>query len=170
MTRRSRLRLDGSAPVPVVLPRVVVCPDHARSMTVTLDGQPVSDGPIPQVQLGEAISQIIEQLGTAVRVEIHEPDGTVHADILTPPAGQPRQPAPAADRPHRRDRQHRFEVPGGGPEPGEAAHGGAAVATAARDPDRHGGIDLDPNLADSGGGPMLTAGATSGATHVQEPA
>jgi len=160
----------GSASVPVVLPRVVVCPEHARSMTVTLDGQPVSDAPIPQVQLGEAISQIIEQLGTAVRVEIHEPDGTVHADILTPPAGQPRQPAPAADRPHRRGRSPLVEVWAGGSEPGEAAHGGAAVATAARDPDRHGGIDLDPNLADSRGGPVLMAGATSGATHVQEPA
>lgn len=56
---------------------------------ITLDGGPVSDGPIPRVQLGEAISQIVEQIGTAVRVEIHEPRGAVHADILTPPAYQP---------------------------------------------------------------------------------
>lgn len=88
MIRRRRLRLGGPGSVPVVLPRVVARPQHAGTVTITVDGGPVSDGPIPRVQLGEAISQIVEQIGTAVRVEIHDPNGTVHADILTPPADQ----------------------------------------------------------------------------------
>jgi hypothetical protein len=100
VTRRSRLRLSGPVSVPVVLPQVIVCPDGAGTVAVTLDGDPVSDGPIPRVQLGEAISQIVEQVGAAVRVEINEPDGTVHADILTPPHHEPDIPAPIP-APHR---------------------------------------------------------------------
>jgi len=102
MSRRSRLRLDAPVSVPVVIPRVTVQLDGPGTVAVTLDGVSVSDGPIPRVQLGEALSQIVEQVGAAVRIEVHEPDGAVLADILTPPARQPGEPAPAPDRPRRR--------------------------------------------------------------------
>lgn len=102
MIRRSRLRVGGPVAVPVVLPRVVVHSQGAGSVAATLDGVPVSDGPIPKMQLGEAISQIVEQTGAAVRVEIHAPDGTIHADIVIPPgheADSPEPtPAPGRDR------------------------------------------------------------------------
>ncbi|MTV26446.1 hypothetical protein FTX61_13630 [Nitriliruptoraceae bacterium ZYF776] len=110
MTRRGRLRFGGSGSVPVVLPHVIVGHHGVSTVTVTLDGVLVSDVPIPRVQLGEALGQIVEQIGTAIRVEVHEPDGTVHADILTPPAQQPGDPPPSPDQPQRSDRQQEFEV------------------------------------------------------------
>jgi hypothetical protein len=168
MTRSSRLRMGGPASVPVVLPLVIVRPDGAGTVAVTLDGGPVSDGPIPRVQLGKALSQIVEQVGAAVRVEVHEPDGAVHADILTPPANQPDQPAPTSDRQRRRGRRSSAEVGGGGFEPGEAVHVGAIVA-AAVDTDGYLLVDLDPRLARNDDGRVLAVGAFSGATH-QEPA
>jgi hypothetical protein len=170
VTRRSRLRLDGPVSVPVVLPRVIVRPDDARTVMVTLDGDPVSDEPIPRVQLGEAISQIIEQVGAAVRVEINEPDGTVHADILTPPAHQPGEPAPPPDRPHQRERPSPADVWSGSLKPGEAVHVGAIATIAAADADGNLHVDLDPLLGRNGDGRVLAVGAPSGTTRSQEPA
>ena len=98
-------RLRGDGPVPVVLPRVVVQLDRADTVTITLDGAPVSDELIPGLQLGEALSQIVDQLGTAVRVELVEVDGAVHADILSPPVHQRDEPPRVEHRPHRRELQ-----------------------------------------------------------------
>jgi len=172
VTRRSRLRLGGPMAVPVVLPHVIVRPDSRGTVALTLDGVSVSDVPIPRVQLGEAISQIVEQVGAAVRVEVHQPDGAVHADILTPPAHQPGQPAPPPDRPGRRGRPLHAEVWGAGSEPGETAPITAAItgATAPEDADANLHVDLDPRLTRTGDVRTLAAGASSGRTRSQEPA
>jgi len=171
MSRRSRLRLDAPVSVPVVIRRVTVQLDGPGTVAVTLDGVSVSDGPIPRVQLGEALSQIVEQVGAAVRIEVHEPDGAVLADILTPPARQPGEPAPAPDRPRRRGRPAPAEVWGVGFEPGEAVHVGAVVATAAAE-DTAGNlhVDLDPRLTRNDDGRVLTVAAPDGTTRSQEPA
>jgi hypothetical protein len=151
----------------VVLPHVIVRPDSPGTVAVTLDGVSVSDGPIPRVQLGEAISQIVEQVAAAVRVEVHEPDGAVHADILTPPAHQPGQPAPPPDRSRGRGQPSPTEVWGGGS--GEAVHVGAVAATVAETAGNlH--VGIDPRLGRTGGGRMLAAAASSGKTRSQEPA
>ena len=144
MTRR-RLRGDGFGSVPVVLPGVVVRLDGADAVTVTLDGQAVSEGPIPRVQMGEALSQIIDQVGTAIRVEIHDPpDGTVHADILTPPAQQPDKSAQASERPLPSERRHTSEVLAGGLQAGRPAHAAAPVVAAATRTGEHVSKRLDP--------------------------
>jgi hypothetical protein len=155
--------------VPVVLPYVIVRPDDARTVMVTLDGDPVSDGPIPRVQLGEAISQIVEQVAAAVRIEVHEPGGAVHADILTPPA---HQPAPPPDRSHQRGRPSQGEVWGVGFEPVETAPIAAAItgATATEDTAGNLHVGIDPRLGRTGDGRMLATGASSGAARSQEPA
>lgn len=169
MTRRGRLRIGGSASVPVVLPHVIVRYRDVGTVTVTLDGVPVSDGPVPRVQLGEAIGQIVEQLGTAIRVEVHDPDGSVHADILTPPAQQSDDPPPAPDEPRRRDRPQESAVSAGGFEPGETVHVAITVTTTAADTDGNLNVHLDPKLACRGGRAVLV-GAASGTTHVRESA
>ena len=166
MTRRSRL--GGSVPAPVVLPHVVVRPDGAETVTITVDRDRVSDEPIPRVQLGEAIGQIVEQVAAPVRVEVHEPDGAVYADILTPPADQTGDPPPAAKRPHRRGRPPQVEVSGDGFLPGEAVHVAVTLATATADSDGHISVHLDPRRARGNRGPVLKVGATSGTTLVQD--
>ena len=136
-------RLRGDGPVPVVLPRVVVQLDRADTVTITLDGALVAEESIPRVQLGEALSQIVDQLGIAVRVEIHEPDGIVHADILTPPDQPPLEPA--SNRPPRRDRQRSSAMPTDGLEAAESVR--IPVATAAPGRRRSRNLDLDQRLA-----------------------
>jgi hypothetical protein len=172
VTRRSRLRLGGPVPVPVVLPHVIVRPDGPGTVAVTLDGVSVSDSPIPRVQLGEAISQIVEQVAAAVRVEVHEPDGAVHADILSPPAHQPGQSAPPPDRPGQCGRPSHAKVFGVGSERGETTPIAAAItgATAPDDADMNLHVDLDPRLGRTGAARLLNPAASSGIGRGQEPA
>lgn len=163
MTRR---RTRRPAPAPAVLPHVVVRPDDLGTVTITLDQHPVSDGPIPRVQLGEALGQIIEQLGAPVRVEVHEPDGAVYADILSPPARRPAQQPP----PSLRDQHGRApQLTCSGFLPGEPVHVAVTFVTVTADIDGHIDVQLDPKPARSDRGPVLAAGATSGTIHVQDP-
>lgn len=156
--------------MPVVLPHVIIRPDGPGTVAVTLDGVSVSDSPIPRVQLGEAISQIVEQVAAAVRIEVHEPDGTVHADILTPPAHQPGQPAPPPDRPGRRGRPSHAKVWGVGSEPGETVPIAAATTGATEDTAGNLHVGIDPRLGRTGDGRMLATGASSGIARSQESA
>jgi hypothetical protein len=121
-----------------------------------------------RLELGEVV--LVEQVAAAVRVEVHEPDGAVHADILTPPAHQPGQPAPLPGRPGRRGRPSHAELWGARSEPGEAAPIAAATTGAPEDADTNLHVDLDPRLGRTGDGRMLTTGASSGRTRSQEPA
>ena len=161
----TRWRTRRPAPAPVVLPHVVVRPDDLGTVTITLDQHPVSDGPIPRVQLGEALGQIIEQLGAPVRVEVHEPDGAVYADILSPPARSPAQQPP----PGQRDQHGRApRLAGSGFLPGEPVHVAVTLVTVTADIDGHIDVELDPKPARADLGPVLAAGATSGTIHVQD--
>ncbi len=164
MTSR-RLREDG--PVPVVLSRAVVHLNGAGTVSITLDGALVAEESIPQVQLGEALSQIVDQLGTAIRVEIHEPDGTVHADILTPPDQPPLEPA--SYRPPRRDRRRSAAMPTDGLEADESVPVPVPVATAG--PGRRGRRNVDLGQRRARDRPELSppVGATSRRTsHLRE--
>lgn len=169
MTRR-RLRGDGSGLVPVVLPLVLLRPEDGGTMTITLDGQPVADAAIPQVQLGEALAQIVDQLATPVRVEVHEPDGTVHADILTPPAHQPAVPPPTPDRPRAPEPPAHPQTWGSGPRQDNDAHIGvpAAAAGAAADTGRRRRLHHDGFPAPGRRGPTPPVGAQAGASRGQE--
>lgn len=73
------------AELPVVLPAIVIRPDaESQTLAMTVNGQPVRR-PIQQRELGALLSHVINRHGRPVRVEVHNPDGTIHADILTPP-------------------------------------------------------------------------------------
>ncbi|AYY12988.1 hypothetical protein EF847_10015 [Actinobacteria bacterium YIM 96077] len=72
--------------MPVILPQLIVQPAAAsEGYTVTLNGQPVSDDPVPGAELGRAVASVVERAGTAVRVEVHDADGGIYADIVYPP-------------------------------------------------------------------------------------
>ncbi|MCW2752176.1 MAG: hypothetical protein JWR83_3286 [Aeromicrobium sp.] len=72
--------------VPAVLTQIVARFGDDGLMTITVDGQVLCDAPLGPDQLGSTIASIAERFRSPVRVEIHETDGTIWADILTPPA------------------------------------------------------------------------------------
>jgi hypothetical protein len=81
--------------VPVVLAQVLVTVDESGRARVRVDGIEHPDGPVDRGQLGGVLASVAEAADGAVRVEIHEPDGTSYADILQPPR---RRPAPRQEK------------------------------------------------------------------------
>ena len=71
--------------VPVVMPLVEVDVDEDGFLTVTLDREPYSaDGSLSRHDLKRVLDDIAADLGTAVRVEVHEADTSTFTDIITP--------------------------------------------------------------------------------------
>lgn len=71
--------------VPVVMPLVKVTVDDKGILTVTLDREPYSaDGALTRDDLKRVVDDIAADLGTAVRVEVHEADKSSFTDIVTP--------------------------------------------------------------------------------------
>ncbi|MBS3940483.1 MAG: hypothetical protein KG028_05940 [Actinobacteria bacterium] len=166
MTRR-RLRGDGSGLVPVVLPLVLIRTEDGDTVTITLDAHPVADAAVPRAQLGEALTQIVDQLATPVRVEVHEPDGTVHADILTPPTPQPTGPPPTLDHPHASEPPAQPQAWTSGPGQDTDAHIGVP-AEAAADTGRRRRLHHDGFPAPGRRGPTPPVGTQAGASRGQE--
>lgn len=71
--------------VPVVMPLVEVDVDTKGFVTVTLDREPYSaDESLTRDDLKSVLHDIAADLGTAVRVEVHEADKSTFTDIVTP--------------------------------------------------------------------------------------
>lgn len=71
--------------VPVVMPLVEVEVDEKGSVTVKLDHEPYSaEGSLTREDLQRVLDEVAADLGTAVRVEVHEADGNTFTDIVTP--------------------------------------------------------------------------------------
>jgi len=87
--------------VPVVLPHVVMTVDVDGTMTVTVDGRPHEPEPFAPPWRRDSFPQVLDQLTeqrrSPVRVEVHEADGTVFTDIITPT--RRRRPDPEASLP-----------------------------------------------------------------------
>ena len=84
--------------VPVVMPLVEVDVDKKGYLTVTLDREPYSaDGSLTRDDLKRVLDDIAADLGTAVRVEVHESDKSTFTDIITPKQRDTER-APAARR------------------------------------------------------------------------
>lgn len=76
--------------VPVVMPLVEVYVDEKGFLTVKLGHEPYSaDGSLTRDDLQRVLDEIAADLGTAVRVQVHEADGNTFTDIVTP--ARPRQ-------------------------------------------------------------------------------
>lgn len=148
--------------VPVVLPRVEVHPDADDTVSVSVDGDAHPASPLRRAQLGDALTRIAHEQGSAIRVEVHEADGTVYADIIDPPPPVETEP----DQPDH-DGPVGVEVSGGGFLPGEPVHIAVAVSTETADSDGRLTALLDPSQLD-GGAVVVVLGAVSGITIVQE--
>jgi hypothetical protein len=82
--------------IPIVLSAVHVDISADGNLVVAVDGEPYTvDRPLGRADLPSVLDEITTDLGTAVRVEVRESDGTTYADIATPPDF----PAPGSDEP-----------------------------------------------------------------------
>ncbi|MFI8595230.1 hypothetical protein ACIGCK_12495 [Microbacterium sp. NPDC078428] len=90
---------SGPLPVPVTLPLVAAAVQEDGSITVTVDGVMLMQGPIERDALGRVLSAIAEDKRSPIRAEVHEADGHVFADIITPPPPRSRFAPPPATSP-----------------------------------------------------------------------
>jgi hypothetical protein len=74
--------------IPVALPVVHVRADEEGRISIDLDGEPYgADRALCRGHLPQVLDELINERGTAVRVEVAEADGTTYADIVTPAEG-----------------------------------------------------------------------------------
>jgi hypothetical protein len=73
--------------VPGVLTTVRFDVDTEGRLKVSVDGQPhAGDRALSRDDLRSVLHEVTTSLGTAVRVEVHEADGTTYLEIETPPS------------------------------------------------------------------------------------
>lgn len=109
-------------PVPAVLP-LVVLEAHAEQLVMTVNGDKPTAETIERSRVGARLAELIGEFDVPTRVEVHEQDGTVRADILQPPP-KPEPPdepveAPSTQPRGRRRRPELVELVATGFVPGE---------------------------------------------------
>lgn len=131
MTARNPLRRTGGQEPdetpPVLLPHLLITVTDTGALDVTVDGQPFPPppaGPWTRAEFGTLLDAITRDRTVAVRVEVHESDGSVFTDILRARKPSPSAPEPAVEPQTRRGRRARHtpelvEVTGEGFVPGE---------------------------------------------------
>jgi len=147
--------------VPVVMPLVEVSVDKDGYLTVTLDREPYSaDGALQRDDLRGLLDAIAADLGTPVRVEVHENDGCTFTDFVTPKRPEP---TPAA----RRALASTFGICGGGFIAGERVEVCVVVARQVANDDGTAQLRLPPALlADHPN--VVLVGRTSGTVALSE--
>ena len=71
--------------VPVVMPLVEVVVSGGGLLAVSLDREPYSaDGALRREDLRRTLTEIAADLGTPIRVEVREAEGSTFTDIITP--------------------------------------------------------------------------------------
>lgn len=133
---------DAESPisVPAVLPHVVMTVAADGSMTVTVDGVGFDPNSFAKVWRREGFATILEaitrQRRTPVRVEVHEADGSVFTDLVTPAPDAGRPPIPPPPAPAGRPaRPGRRILAGEGFLPGEEVAVGLVAAHVRAAPD-----------------------------------
>lgn len=162
--------------VPVVMPLVEVAIDERGYLTVTLDREPYSaDGVWQRDDLKQVLDDIAADLGTPVRVEVHEADDSTFTDIVTPDRPQLRtvEPAPAKKAPSVvREMAGRVicgvagEVSGGGFFPNEEVAIAVVVAHQVAGIDGTARLRLPPALLEAHPGLVVLMGKDSGTVTV----
>lgn len=112
----------------MVLPCIIIRPDPATpdTVTMTLNGQTVPR-PIRQAELGALLSHVVDRQAGPVRIEVHESNGTVHADILSPHHATPQPPITAPKTSPPAVDKRRVDLAGF--LPGEDVHIAVVIAT-----------------------------------------
>lgn len=84
--------------VPAVLPQILLEAVGTDTLIVTVNGDRLAATPIRRDEITATVTELVARLGAPTRVEVRELDGSIHADILTPPVSEPRSPfAPPED-------------------------------------------------------------------------
>jgi hypothetical protein len=142
--------------VPIVLPTVRFEVDTEGRLEVSVDSQPhAEDRRLSRDDLRSVLDEITTSLGTAVRVEVYEADGTTYSDIETPAEGtapdavepEPETAAPA--------------LAGAGFRPGEQVALAYVVARQEADANGNAAINLPPALLTATRQGLVLLGLTS---------
>lgn len=142
--------------VPVVLSTVRFEVDAEGRLKVNVDGQPYAeDRRLSRADLRSVVDEISASLRTAVRVEVHEADGTTYSDIETPTenaAPVATEPEPEAATP---------ALAGVGFRPGEQVALAYVVARQEADANGNAAINLPPALLTATRHGLVLLGLTS---------
>lgn len=162
--------------VPVVMPLVGVTIAERGYLTVTLDREPyAADGAWQRDDLQRVLDDIAADLGTPVRVEVHEADGSTFTDIVTPDRPRLRmvEPAPVEKAPSVvRGVDGRViggvagEVSGAGFQPNEEVAIAVVVAHQIASTDGTTRLRLPPALLEAHPGLVILIGKKSGTVAV----
>lgn len=142
--------------IPVILTTVRFDIGDNGRLEVTVDGQPhAEDRRLFRDDLRSVLDEITASLGTAVRVDVHEADGTTYSDIETPaenraPDAIESEPEPATSA-----------LAGAGFRPGEQVALAYVVARQEADADGHAAITLPPALLAATRDRLVLLGLTS---------
>lgn len=165
---RRRKRAHEPA-LPTSIPVVLADARPDGRLTVTVDGELFTPEPIGRAAFGSLLDEIIRKRGTALRVQVREPDGTTYTDLLTPPAHV--DPAPPTPAPAMRDVDTAagsalLEVTGDGFVPGEeVAFAPIFIHSSARaDGSVRSLVEFDGPVTE-----LLVFGRISGTAHVVRP-
>ena len=151
--------------VPVVMPLVEVDVDQAGSLSVTLDHEPYSaDGTLTRDDLKRVLDDIATDLGTAVRVEVHESDESTFTDIVTPEP--PKLRTVQASRALTTLGQIAGEVAGDGFLPNEEVSVAVVVAHQLANSDGTATLRLPPALLEAHPGLVVLMGKRSGTVRI----
>ena len=162
--------------IPVVLPLVRVTVDDTGTLSVTVDDDPLPDqaSALTRGELRPLLDRIATEHESALRVEIHEPDGKVFTDFHTPESttAPERTPEPVGHERSSLDGQPMVRVQAGsmtgeGFQPGEEVVVAIVVQRATSNSDGTLDLHLPVALLDRTAGDVVLVGETSGATRPQ---
>lgn len=173
LTPATAYRRSTSRPrIPVVLPLVRVTVDETGSLSVTVDDEPLSNdaSAFTRSELRPLLDRIAAEHESALRVEVHEPDGKVFTDFHTPEAAA----APAStSKPvsHKRDAHDDRPIAsvkagsltGEGFQPGEEVVVAIVVHATTSNSDGTLDLHLPVALLDRTAGDVVLVGEQSGA-------
>lgn len=154
-------------PVLPVLPQIVLQAVNADTLVVTVNGDKLAATPIRRDTIAQTLTELVTRLGTPTRVEVREMDGSIHADILTPPTPEPRSPfappsgTPAAVRP-----PSLWEFTAGGFVPGEDVALALVIRHVSADPVGIARALLSRGETAASAGEVILYGRISGTTSV----
>lgn len=155
--------------MPVRLPEILVQLHDDDTATISGDTG-VSEQKTSQSALGAVLADAADRAGTAIRVELHEADGTRYVDILTPPgpAGDRSRDIATTETSPARRRQS-IDIARGGFLPGETILFAPAARAAMADHAGHVAVHLDHRLARLAVSGVLVFGTVSGSLLLVEP-
>ncbi len=154
-------RRDDRPPlrVPVLLPLVKVVAEDRGHLTVTVDREEYESGPIERADLTRLIDEITTRLGSPVRVEVHELNGSLFTDIVTPTQVEPEH---SKSEVRRLETCSPFEIAGDGFVPNEQVAIAVVVAHQVASNDGTARLRLPPALLAERPGVVVLFGQTSG--------